>query len=60
MTRRNGREKTGHVDTLRITNFRSLVFWAVGAYLVLHVIDTIAATIILPSGTPLTIPSSIR
>jgi putative permease len=47
MLRRNGREKTGHIDSIRIVNIRSLVFWAVGAYLVLHVIDAIAATLIV-------------
>jgi putative permease len=42
-----GRTKSRSVELLRVTNFRSLVLWAVAAYLALQVLDAIAATLLV-------------
>jgi predicted PurR-regulated permease PerM len=40
-------QKHRRAEPMRVVNFRNLVFWAVAAYLVLQVVDAIAATLLL-------------
>lgn len=44
---RGEHEHKGRIETVRVVNLRSLVLWAVGAYLILQVADAITATLVL-------------